>query len=110
MAMLSMINSPSHDKDVIIAQNPPPEAQFAKSLLMSILVSGGSKPKEFLMPDLLGMDYEPVSKKIEEAGLKIGDVRYQSLPGISKGTILRQSPPVGSKLFGGETINLEINH
>jgi beta-lactam-binding protein with PASTA domain len=109
LAMLSTINSPSHEKDVIIAQNPPPEAKFAKSLLMSILVSGGSPQRDFLMPDLLGMDFEPVSKKIGEAGLKIGDVTYQSLPGISKGTILRQSPPVGSKLLEGATIEVEIN-
>jgi beta-lactam-binding protein with PASTA domain len=109
LAMLSTIHSPSHEKDLIIAQNPPPEAQFAKSLLMSILVSGGSKSKDLLVPELLGMDFETASKKIAEAGLKMGDVTYQSLPGISKGTILRQSPPVGSKLLEGVTISMEIN-
>jgi beta-lactam-binding protein with PASTA domain len=109
LAMLSTIYSPFHEKDMIIAQNPPPEAQLAKSLLMSILVSGGSKPKDFLMPDLLGMDFEPASKKITEAGLKLGDATYQSLPGIAKGTILRQSPAVGSKLSEGGTISMEIN-
>jgi beta-lactam-binding protein with PASTA domain len=76
---------------------------------MSILVSGGSKPKDFLMPELLGMDLESTSKKIAEAGLRMGDVTYQNVPGISKGTILRQSPPVGSKLMEGGTISLEIN-
>ena len=109
LAMLSTTYYPSLEKDMIIAQNPPIEAKYAKSLLMSILVSGGSKPKDFLMPDLLGMDWESTSKKIAEAGLRIGNVTYQILPGISKGTILRQSPPVGSKLLEGETISAEIN-
>ena len=88
LAMLSTVNSSSHERDVIIAQNPPPEAQFAKSLLMSILVSSGPKPKDYLMPDLLGTDFEPVSREIAEAGLKLGAVTYQTLPGIKKGTIL----------------------
>jgi eukaryotic-like serine/threonine-protein kinase len=109
LAMLSTTYYPSPEKDMIIAQSPPIEAKYAKSLLMSILVSGGSKPKDFLMPDLLGLDWESTSKKIAEAGLRIGNVTYQSLPGISKGTILRQSPPVGSKLLEGETISAEIN-
>ena len=109
LAMLSTINFPSREKDVIIAQNPPPEARYAKSLIMDVLVSDGTKSRDFLMADLLGMDYEHVAKKITEAGLKLGDVTYQALPGISKGTILRQYPPVGSKILEGEAISLEIN-
>ncbi|MFN8006831.1 MAG: PASTA domain-containing protein [Terriglobia bacterium] len=108
LATLSAIDSATQDKDVIIAQNPPPEGQFAKSLLMSVLVSNGPRPKTFLMPDLFGMEFETVSKKIGESGLKLGDVSTQSLPQIPKGTVLRQSPAAGSRLAEGDTISLEI--
>ena len=109
LGMLSTISSSSYEKDKIISQDPPPEARNAKSLLLSILVSGGPKPKEFCMPDLTGLDFEPVSKEITEVGLKLGEVTYQTIPGISKGTILQQSPAAGSKLPEGVAINLEIS-
>ena len=108
LGMLSTIYSSSHEKDEIIAQNPPPEAHFAKSLLMSILVSAGPKPGDFYMPDLTGKDFEPASREIAGAGLVLGQVTYESMPGISRGTILRQSPPAGTKIAEGGTISLEV--
>jgi beta-lactam-binding protein with PASTA domain len=42
------------------------------------------------------------------AGLSLGQVTYESMPDGLKGTILRQTPPAGTKIAEGGTISLEV--
>ena len=104
----SLVSSESFEKDRIISQDPLAETQLAQSPLMSVLVSTGRRPREYLMPDLIGNILEDVTEEMSTAGLTVGTLNYQPVPGLLKGTILRQNPLPGTKLVDGSSIDFEV--
>ncbi len=103
------ITSDTEEKDRILAQDPPPEAGFAQSSRMSLLVSAGRRRREFLMPELIGRGSDEVVGEFSGLGLKLGSVAEQPDPSAPKGTILKQFPLPGSKIAEGSTIDFEVS-
>ncbi len=108
LGVTSLVSAESIEKDRIISQDPLPETQLAQSPLMSVLVSNGKRPREYLMPDLIGSSLEEVTEEMSTAGLAVGTLSYQPVPGLLKGTILSQNPLPGTKLIEGSSIDLEV--
>jgi serine/threonine-protein kinase len=109
LGLTSTISSETEEKDRILAQDPPPEAGFARSSQMSLLVSSGKQPRQFLMPDLIGRVSDEVTGEFAGLGLKLGTVTEQPVPDLPRGTILKQSPPPGRKVVEGGTIDFEVS-
>lgn len=110
LGMTSAIASETEEKDRILAQDPPAEAGFAQSSRMSLLVSAGKRPREFLMPDLTGRVSDDVVGEFAGFGLKLGSiVQPTSSSDAPKGAILKQFPLPGSKIAEGSIIDLEVS-
>lgn len=109
LGMIAAVSFEGVEKDRIIAQDPPPQAQLAASPTVNVLISSGRRNREYLMPELAGRNLEEVSKVIQDSGVTIGKLDYQSTPGLFQGTILRQIPAAGQKLVEGSTIDLEVS-
>jgi serine/threonine-protein kinase len=109
LGVVAAISSDIEEKDRVAAQSPPPEVGFAQSLTMNLLVSTGKKRREYLMPDLTNQNSDEIVGEFASLGLKLGSVNYQSVPGLAKGAVLKQSPPPGSRIAEGGAVDFEVN-
>ena len=109
LGVVAAIPSETDERDRIAAQSPPAEVGFAQSLVMNLLVSTGRNQREYLMPDLSGQNSDEVVGEFASLGLKLGSVNYQSVPGVPKGAILKQSPQPGAKIAEDGTVDFEVN-
>jgi serine/threonine-protein kinase len=109
LGVLAAIASETEERDRIAAQCPPPEVGFAQSLTMNLLVSTGKRRREYLMPDLTSQNSDEVVGEFASLGLKLGTVNYESVPGVPKGAILKQSPQPGAKIAEDGTVDFEVN-
>jgi beta-lactam-binding protein with PASTA domain len=108
LGVTSAITSEAAEKDRILGQDPTPETQFATSPQMNLLLSSGQRRREYLMPVLTGRNSDEVVQQFPGLGLRLGAVSYQSVPGVLKGTILKQFPVPGSKIIEGSSVNFEV--
>jgi beta-lactam-binding protein with PASTA domain len=76
---------------------------------LSLLVSQGQRPADYVMPDLIGRKLDEAEQVLERAGLKAGDVRVRSYPGVQPGIVLRHVPPAGHRVTSGTAIMLEVS-
>ena len=58
-------------------------------------------PKEIVVPDVLDKPLDEARHAIERAGLKMGEIAREPVPGTSPGTVVRQKPPGGTRLSPG---------
>ena len=92
----------------ILAQRPGPgEADASEGL--SLLVSVGPGEGDYLMPDLIGRRAEECLAGLQQAGLKVAEVRYRSYPGVAQGIILRQFPPAGHRVSPKASVSLDVS-
>jgi beta-lactam-binding protein with PASTA domain len=59
---------------------------------VDVLLTRGSVETVWVMPDLIGRDFERVRLAFETRGFRIGGVKEQYYEGAAAGTILRQFP------------------
>jgi beta-lactam-binding protein with PASTA domain len=93
----------------ILVQSPPPGETDPDFEAVSLLVSRGRAGADYVMPDLIGRKAEEVLNVLNQAGLKVSDVRYRSYPGVASGVILRQLPPAGYRVGQQTTVALDIS-
>ncbi len=108
LGVTSTVHSEDVEKDRIITQDPLPLTRLARSPRVSVLVSAGPSGRTYVMPNVVGNTLEEVSSSIGDSGLKLGALNYHFIPGLPKGTILKQNPPPGFKLVEGSSIDLEV--
>lgn len=110
--------------DGVVAQEPPPTAQPARSPAVNLLVSLGEPPPEYLCPDFVGMTVARASSQITAAGFTVGEVKVATppaptppVPGAapqappaasSSSNIISQSPAPGSKLSTGAVFSFTV--
>ncbi|HUS19529.1 MAG TPA: PASTA domain-containing protein [Terriglobales bacterium] len=102
----------------VIAQNPPPQASGVISPKISLLMAAPEEDEFFVMPSFIGKHLAEVAPKLEEAGMKLGNLtEAASADGaetkskiFGEGTIiLKQTPPPGQRIPAGATINFVIS-
>jgi eukaryotic-like serine/threonine-protein kinase len=102
--------------DYVVAQDPPPSSQPARSPVANLLVSLGEPSQAFVCPSFVGMPLERARSELTRAGFKVGEVKPPATPAAPTnqdsgsaalpptpatapiGTILSQSPAPGSKI------------
>jgi eukaryotic-like serine/threonine-protein kinase len=98
----------------IIAQSPPPNADGVTSPKVSLLTNGAAAPQAYVMPDLSGLPLDAATRRITEAGMRVGavlnpnDAEGQPPPN-APARIIRTDPPAGQRVLAGTTINLELS-
>jgi len=101
-----------HDQmggDRILAQEPPPGSQRMRKGRVDLLISKGARQKVYVMPLVEGEDLAAVTRVFQEAGFRVGNVRRESAPGVRSGIVVRQYPPSGYPLRGGDPISLVVS-
>ena len=95
-------------KDVVIAQDPPPQAGAPRNYGIKLLVSLGAPPGEYVMPSLAHLTVAEATELVENLGMTISEIRKidSSLP---KNRVVEQSPPSGAILNPTKKIVLSIS-
>lgn len=95
------------EKDEVIQQFPPPDAQEIMSPKIDVLV-GREAPKKYIMPDLLGEHLNRAISFFDSQGFKVQRIQYRAYPGVPKGAVVKQFPEPGYVLSQTDSINLEV--
>ena len=88
---------------LVVATDPPAETVLRRGAPVGLLVSSGSGPSYYVMPDLLGREITGAMRQLESLGFKIA-VPPGSPP---MGTIVMQLPAPGSRIAPGDQITLQ---
>ncbi|NMM49297.1 PASTA domain-containing protein [Marinigracilibium pacificum] len=85
-----------------------PGTKIYKGTAIDLVVGDQGAPLD--NPNIKGLNYFEAETILLGSGLKIGEVFQQSIPADSAGpgTVLRQMPPSGQKVYTGTTIDLWI--
>ena len=66
--------------DYVVAQDPPPSSQPARSPVANLLVSLGEPSQEFVCPSFIGMPLDRARNELMRAGFKVGEVTPPAAP------------------------------
>lgn len=97
----------SRFRNTVLRQSVPPGEIVAQGTTVDLAVSDGLGGEMVRVPELLGEQLPDAQRMIREAGLRIGDVRFQRLQGSQPNTVISITPEV-SQLREGESIDLVI--
>jgi serine/threonine-protein kinase len=103
---ISEIRSNAYTSDVVIAQDPPPNASTDA---VALLVNRGEYGASYVMPDLIGVDGERATLVLRARGFRVAVVASAPYPGVPSGIVLRQSPQAGFQIASGEPISIEVS-
>jgi serine/threonine-protein kinase len=92
----------------VVAQGVSAGAIAGPDTPVDVLVNRGATDVAWVMPDLIGRDFERVKTAFEERGFRIGGVRSQSYEGAAQGTILRQFPLAGGPVTRRDALSFVI--
>ena len=97
------------DKGDIIAQFPLPGSSVNRGVCVDLLVSKGSPPKSFKMPDLVGLQLDDALLTIDKSRLVHGEISVKYHRDKPKSSILEQVPLPGSRIEEWQPVNMVIN-
>lgn len=114
---------PGQPPDQVIAQSPPASAVGVANPKINLLMAAPEEPPAFVMPNFAGRPLADVTRVLEAAGLKLGNVRVSGQdvaaapanPPVSANSIpptalvVRQSPAPGQKVTAGSAVDLEVS-
>lgn len=109
LSRISRVHHPGVIKDAVIAHTPMPGLTIARDHCADLLISLGPVPLEYRMPDLSGLYLDQAIRRIEEHGLRVGDVRSMVRPDGPANLVLAQDPPAGFRIFHDSVINLQVS-
>jgi len=96
LRMGAITHAPSDEvgQDLVAATDPPAESVLPRNTPVAVLVSTGSGPEEYVMPDLAGRELNGVRRQLEGLGFRV-----LVPPGApSVGAIVLQSPAAGARV------------
>jgi beta-lactam-binding protein with PASTA domain len=105
---------PEQPQEQVVAQSPPAAAVGVASPKVNLLFAAPEATPAFVMPSLVGRSLADAVKIVQDAGLKVGNVRTvagdpQQPASMVSGVILRQSVAVGQKVLAGTTIDFDVS-
>ena len=81
-------------QDLVAGYDPPPETVLPRGTAVALLVSSGTGPEVFVMPDLTGREISGVRRQLEGLGFRV----FVPPAAASVGPIVSQSPEAGSRV------------
>src|SRR5271170_8506928 len=86
---------PVGQDDTVIQQEPAPGTSDLTSPHIDLLVSLGSRPAAFVMPEMIGLSLAEAESKLAGTGLKVSKFTLSPIPGTLHGTVASQNPARG---------------
>jgi eukaryotic-like serine/threonine-protein kinase len=122
LGSVAQVNLPDSPEDHVISQSPPANASGIAAPKINLLVSAGSEPASYVMPNLTGQPVGSATLTLQDAGMRVGKVAVgpASAPGDTQAAlaapfeptpasmIVTQSPPPGQKIVAGTAVNFEV--
>jgi len=93
----------------VVAQGFEPGTVAAPEAAVDLLVNRGAPDVAYVMPDLIGRDFERVRAAFEARGFRLGGVKGQAYEGAVAGTILRQYPLAGFPVTFRDTLSFVVS-
>lgn len=93
----------------IIRQIPYPGSETKKGTRIDLVVSKGQEPQPVTLPDFTGEKIEDTKKKIQQLGLKVGNIQEQETSDAAPGTVIQQIPIPSSQVKQGDKIQLVVS-
>jgi beta-lactam-binding protein with PASTA domain len=123
LGSMAQIQLPDAPADQVVSQSPPANASDVSAPKINLLVSGGPKPPEFVMPNFIGQPLGSVTLALQDAGVKVGRVSVVSSPPQTPdpqvapvppsepnaaSMIVTQNPPPGQRIVAGSAVTFEV--
>ena len=115
LGSVAVTKIPGEPLGQIIGQSPPANASSANAPRVNVLVADPLGSEAYVMPNLVGKRLDEVRPPIEAIGCKLKPLLITSAattdasaPAAKAGTILKQSPSAGTKIFSGTEIQLDV--
>jgi beta-lactam-binding protein with PASTA domain len=105
LSAISEIRSDAYPADVVVAQQPAPQAAGSSVML---LVNRSARGATYVMPDLIGVNGERAAELLRARGFRVAVVGSNPYPGVTAGVVLRQNPQAGFQIGPSEPISLEV--
>src|SRR5262245_29952198 len=102
------VHSGKPAENLVLGQDPLPAEAGARDGRRGLLVTRGSRPPVFVMPDCVGRTEEEAKPVLARAGLCAAAARREASPVAAPGTILRQRPESGYPVQPGDLITLVV--
>jgi serine/threonine-protein kinase len=103
---MSEIRSTAYTSDVVVSQDPPPNASADQ---VALLVNRGEYGAGYVMPDLIGVNGDRATVVLRSHGFRVAVVASAPYPGVPSGVVLRQSPQAGFEIASGEPVSIEVS-
>lgn len=97
--------NPNVAQDVVVDQNPPPNADVKPGRRVYLEVNAEEVPMVDV-PDFNGISVREAKNRVSSLGLKVGTVGPDSIPSPYPNTITRQKPEPGDSLKKGGSVDL----
>lgn len=98
----------SRFKNVVLRQSVNQGNIVDRGTTIDLVVSDGLGDKIVEIPEIVGLRLPDAQLKIREAGLRVGEIRFQPVKEIAPNVVLDYTPKV-STLVEGETLTLVIS-
>ncbi|MDO4280857.1 MAG: Stk1 family PASTA domain-containing Ser/Thr kinase [Peptococcaceae bacterium] len=99
--------SASYAAGMVISQAIQADTKISRGSTVDLVISLGEEPYA-IVPNLVGSDINSAKQMIEEAGLKVGSISYQSSDNDNN-TVIEQSLAYGSKVDENSSIDLVVS-
>ncbi len=104
---LARVYTDEAPRDMVVASDPPGETVVQQEIAVDLLVSMGSLPRGYVLPDLTGREVVPVARALRDEGFvvvtRVGGPRQKS------GIVAGQEPAAGSRVAPRDSIVLYAN-
>lgn len=99
---------PGFPEETVVQQMPAPGTTNVTSPHVDLLVTLGTRPAAYVMPDLIGMPLNDAGSKLRGSGLRISKSTQTPAPGIPHGIVVAQTPPRGSRIDAESSIEVQV--
>lgn len=93
----------------VIAQSPVAYTETVPETSVSVLLSAGSEPESFVMPDFIGRRYGDIADDLSRGAVRVRDVRSVPYRGVPAGIVVDQVPAAGAKVSRTDRIVLTLS-
>lgn len=101
--------NPNFEDGLVSYQSPKPGKLVKTGSLITFMVSKGSPPDYFRVPDVINLSLAKAKELILDSGLKVGNVIYEIHADLVNDTVIDQSLTAGMKLAIPARIDLVVS-
>jgi len=99
----------NYPKDVVCAQEVTPNTEVTEKTEVGFTVSLGRTKNEYVVPDVIGIQYSEAVIKIRKEGLHLGAIQYQIRDDLIPETVINQKPKGSAIVSPDESIELIVS-